>query len=141
MLALAGFMALCLLASVVDGVAARHTLRVIPPSRSWLVPTGTSIVCASLALAAWLIWQEAGVARRRHYAALRLWGWQLLAGAAWAPLLFTAHLRLAALAVLVVGGGLSLLCACRFARISPAAGALMAPNVVWLVAAGVLTIG
>jgi tryptophan-rich sensory protein len=126
---------------VVDGIAARNSLRAIPPARSWMVPTFSSVVCASLAYAAWLIWREAGVARRRHYRALRLWGWQLLVGAGWAPLLFTAHLRPAALAALTAGFALAALCAYRFWRLSRLSGMLMVPNLIWLVLACILTLG
>ncbi len=135
-----GFIGLCLLAGLVDEVAARAGLRgwflalpdgwLRPPP--WVLPAAWCMVYLSMAVAAWLIWREAGVARRRHYRALRLWGWQLLATALWVPLFFEGHDLRAAFAMLVAGGFLAAFTIWHFLALSRPAGLLMVPSVAWV---------
>ena len=73
--------------------------------------------------------------------ALRLWGWQLLLNAVWAPAFFA--LQSTALALLVVAGLLVLiaLTARAFAACRPVAAALMLPYLIWTCYAAYLTAG
>ena len=148
-----GFIGLCLLAGMVDAVAARAGLRgwfaALPdpwlrPPR-WVLPAAWSVVYLSMAVAAWLIWRVAGVARRKHYSGLRLWGWQLLVNALWVPLFFQAHDLRAAFAMLLAGGVLAVLTTVRFYALLRPAGLLMVPSVVWvaysLVLNGLIVLG
>ena len=101
LLAFVGFVGLCLLAWLADGAVAAGAVRawfaglarppLSPPL--WLFgPVRLSPIWLafdlSLGLAAWLVWRRIAIAAHRKRAALRLWGWQVLAGAAWPSLLF-----------------------------------------------------
>ncbi|RAX44528.1 tryptophan-rich sensory protein [Arthrobacter sp. AQ5-06] len=94
------------------------------------------VLYAVMAVAAWLVWRQRRLPRRR---ALRLYGLQLALNLLWPmtffglyPALGTAALwlALAVLAALILTAVLTVL---RFGPISPAAGLLMLPNVSWLV--------
>ncbi len=69
-----------------------------PPD--WAFPVAWGTLYLLMAVAAWMVWRHAGVARRGHYAALRLWGWQLLFNALWTPAFF--GLRSPGLALVVI---------------------------------------
>lgn len=91
---------------------------------------------AAMAVAAWLVWRQRRLPRRR---ALTLYGLQLTLNLLWPmtffglyPALGTAALWLA-LAVLAALTLTAVLTVLRFGPISPTAGVLMLPNVSWLV--------
>lgn len=140
-MALVGFVGLCLLTGAVDAMSARAgfhgwfvarlPVSLAPPA--WLFPSGWSLSAVSMAVAAWLVWCDAGVSRPRHYRALRLWGWQLLAGGLWAPVFFTGRTGalVAALGIAIAGVALVGLTMRRFWVLSKGAAFLMAPALLW----------
>ena len=90
-LALVGFIGLCLLVGVVDGsmtARAIHTWYArlhAPPGTppNWVFAPIWTALYLMIGTAAWLVWRRIGAARP-----LRLWGWQLAANALWAPFFF-----------------------------------------------------
>src|SRR5690348_8496440 len=105
MLALVGFVGLCLLVGAASGTIIAGT------DRGWYAslvrPTGTPPswvfgpvwVClyAMIGTAGWLVWRRTAAARP-----LRLWGWQPAANAFWAPAFFAFRSPLLALASSIV---------------------------------------
>jgi benzodiazapine receptor len=94
------------------------------------------VLYAAMAVAAWLVWRQRRLPRRR---ALTLYGLQLALNLLWPMTFFglysalgTAALWLA-LAVLTALTLTAVLTVLRFGPISPTAGVLMLPNVSWLV--------
>ncbi len=144
MLALVGFIGLCLLVGAVDGSI------VLATSRGWYLsltrPLGTppnwvvgliwACVYSMAGLAGWLVWRR-GIAVRP----LRLWGWQLAANALWVPAFFGLHSPPLAFAACLVLLGLVVLTIRAFAAVQPLAGWLMAPYLAWAVYAVYLTAG
>ncbi len=139
MLALAGFLGLCLLVGLSDSaitqtsvhgwfLALRHPVGTPP---NWVFPVAWSASYTLMAVAAWLVWRRAGIARRRHYRALRLWGWQLLANALWTPAFFGLHQPGLALAVIVAMDALAAATLLAFRRVDGVAAGLMAPYLAW----------
>ena len=100
-----------------------------PPN--WVFPVAWSLAYGLMAVAAWLVWRHAGIARRRHYQALRLWGWQLLANALWTPAFFGLHSPGLGLAVILAMDGLVVATLLAFRRVEGLAAALMAPYLAW----------
>jgi len=143
-LALVGFIGLCLLVAAVDGsmaVRALHyshrTLRapagVMPV---WALAPAWTVLSAMIGVAAWLVWKRLGAAP-----SLRLWGWQLAASALWAPVFFGLHspgLALGVLAVLLLLVGLTIR---TFRRFDRRAAVLMIPYAVWCLYVGYLNAG
>ena len=138
-LALAGFLGLCLLVGLSDSaitqtsvhswfLALRH-----PPGTppNWVFPVVWTASYTLMATAAWLVWREAGIARRLHYRALRLWGWQLLANALWTPAFFGLHQPGLALAIMLAMDALVAATLLAFRRVQPVAAWLMAPYLAW----------
>ena len=136
---LVGFLGVCLAVGATAGVLtvgpallwyaslARPVLS--PPN--WVFGPVWSVMYGAMAVAAWMIWREPGMPRKRR-AALTLWGVQLALNASWSPVYFGLHLLGAGLAVI-----LALLVAVaatswRFYRLDPKAGWLMAPYVAWV---------
>ncbi len=138
-LALAGFLGLCLLVGLSDSaitqtsvhgwfVALRHPAGTPP---NWVFPVAWGVSYTLMAVAAWLVWRRAGIARRAHYRALRLWGWQLLANALWTPAFFGLHQPGLALGVIVAMDALVLATLLAFRRVEALAAGLMAPYLAW----------
>ena len=139
MLALAGFLGLCLLVGLSDSaitqtsvhgwfLALRHPAGTPP---NWVFPVAWSASYTLMAVAAWLVWRRAGIARRRHYQALRLWGWQLLANALWTPAFFGLHRPGLALAVILAMDALVAATLLAFRKVDRVAAGLMAPYLAW----------
>ncbi len=96
-MALVGFVGLALLVGAVDGTLTAAG------AGSWYLsltaPPGTppaavfgpvwTLLYLLMGTAAWLVWRQPRPAGKR--AALRLWGWQLLLNAGWAPAFFRLH--------------------------------------------------
>lgn len=134
MLALVGFIGLCLLVGLVGGSMTEHALphwyRFLraPPGTppDWVFAPVWLVLYVLMGVAGWLVWKRIGAGTT-----LRLWGWQLAANALWAPAFFGLHnmaLALAMLAVLVPLIGLTV---GRFHRINRMAAALLAPSLAW----------
>lgn len=139
-LALIGFLGLCLLVGVADAAITETSVHswypalVAPPGKppNWVFPVVWTTLYVMMAVAAWLVWRHAGVARRRHYQALRLWGWQLLVNALWTPAFFGLHnpgLALGVILALLVLLGLTIRV---FLRVDRLAAALLAPYFLWV---------
>jgi tryptophan-rich sensory protein len=135
MLALVGFVGLCLLVGVADAALAPAALRAWYPSLTrppgtppeWVFSAIWGVLYAALGVAGWLVWRRAGTGR-----ALRLWGWQLGANALWAPAFFGLRnppLGLAVLVVLLVLVGLTIR---RFVRVDRLAAGLLVPYFAWI---------
>jgi benzodiazapine receptor len=143
-LALVGFVGLCLLVGAAGGTIVAGT------SWSWFLslarPPGMvpawlfAPVCASLyamiGVAGWLAWRRSIFARP-----LRLWGWQLAANAFWVPAFFGLHSPPLALAVSVVLLALIAFTVRTFAALNAMAAWLMAPYLAWTGYATYLTAG
>lgn len=143
-LALVGFVGLCLLVAAADGSLVAGT-----PHRWYLSlerPAGTPPnwvfvpVWAGLytlvGVAGWLAWRRTTATRP-----LRLWGWQLAANACWTPAFFALHSPPLAFAVSLVLLVLIVLTMQVFLRMRPLAAWLMAPYLVWTGYATYLTAG
>jgi tryptophan-rich sensory protein len=129
-----GFVGLCLLAGAADAGLVTHAARTWYPSVAH--PPGTPpilvfpCVWAGLAvttgIAGWLVWRKSGASHP-----LRLWGWQLAAGAAWPPAFFGIHNP--ALGLAVTAAVAVLLCATvhSFVRSHRFAAGLMFPCIAW----------
>ena len=106
-----------------------------PPD--WLFPVAWAIIYVLLGLAAATVLNARGA--RGRWPAVALFAVEIVALAAWQPLFFGAHRIAAALGLigflLVCGIATTLL----FGRVRPGAAWLMAPLLVWVSFAGVLT--
>jgi benzodiazapine receptor len=149
MLALVGFVGLCLLVGAADAAFVRNGglawyLSLTPPpgtppnwlfAPAWMAPAWMALYLA-IGTAAWLVWRRVGAG-----AALRLWGWQIAAIAFWTPAFFGLHQFALALGVNLVLLALVTLTTRAFARLVPAAGLLMLPCLGWAAYAAYLTAG
>jgi len=143
-LALVGFVGLCLLvgaadtAFVRDGGLAWYLSLTAPPGTppTWLFAPAWMALYLAIGTAAWLVWRRVGAG-----AALRLWGWQIAANAFWTPAFFGLHQFALALGVNLVLLALVALTTRAFARLVPAAGWLMLPCLGWTAYAAYLTAG
>jgi tryptophan-rich sensory protein len=97
-----------------------------PPA--WLIVPAWAALSLPSGLAAWLAWR-----RPDHRRALLLWGWHLLACAAWMQLL----LGLRAPALTALAG----LAAASLARVRRVAGLLLLPTLAWTCYATYVTAG
>ena len=133
-LALVGFVGLCLLVAAADGSivagAARgwHLSLNRPPGTppNWVFAAVWTALYAMIGLAGWLVWRRTVGTR-----ALRLWGWQLAANAFWTPAFFALHSPPLAFAICLVLLGLIALTLRAFLPLRPAAAWLMAPYLAW----------
>ena len=80
---------------------------------------------SAVGVAAWLVWRRIDVGAERKRAALRLWGWQLLANSLWYPAFFGLHSPALGLLVAAFLLAATLLVIRRFAPLQPAAALLM----------------
>ena len=144
LLALVGFVGLCLLVGAAGGAITSGGLQgwylslSRPPGTppAWVFGPVWTGLYVTIGVAGWLVWRRAGAA-----ASLRLWGWQLLLNALWAPAFFGLRSTLAGLVVLVPLLGLVLLTVRAFARIDGRAAALLLPYAAWTGFAAYLNAG
>ncbi len=143
-LALIGFVGLCLLAGAVGG---SMTMRAIP---HWYVvlraPPGTppnwvfapvwATLYVMIGVAGWLVWRRLGAAPP-----LRLWGWQLAANALWAPAFFGLQSPAFAMGVMIVLLLLVALTIRAFRPVNRVAALLMIPYAAWCLYAAYLNAG
>jgi benzodiazapine receptor len=143
-LALVGFVGLCLLVGAADGALIAGAPRgwylslIRPPGTppDWLFGPVWTVLYAMIGLAGWLVWRRTTTAWP-----LRLWGWQLAANALWTPAFFALHSPPLALAVCLVLLALIVLTIRSFARLRRSAAWLMAPYLAWTCYATYLTAG
>lgn len=146
LLALAGFIGLCLLAGGLGGwvtaanVKTWYPTLLRPPGTppDWVFGPVWTTLYVLMGTAAWRIWRHAAPGRPM---ALRLWFAQLLANALWTPVFFGAH-RLG-LALLVILGLLALIgtTIAVFRRLDTLAAGLLVPYGLWTCYATYLNAG
>jgi translocator protein len=105
-----------------------------PPA--WLFSPVWTLLYAAMAVAAWLVWRERGIAGARG--ALALYVLQLGVNALWSWLFFAWRLGALALADIVVLIGLVIAMLLAFWRVRPLAGALLVPYLAWVAFAALL---
>lgn len=143
-LALVGFIGLCLLVDAVSGTMAAHALprwyaRLNAPPGTppyWLFASTWTALYVMVGIAGWLVWKQHGASRP-----LRLWGWQLAANALWAPAFFAVHspgLALGVMAVMLILIGLTIR---AFRSIRQASAMLMLPYGAWCLYGAYLNAG
>jgi tryptophan-rich sensory protein len=143
-LALAGFVGLCLLVGLADGsivggvpgawYASLHRPFGTPPH--WVFVGVWAALYVMIGVAGWLVWRRSASA-----GPLRLWGWQLAADACWTPAFFALRSPPLAFAVCLVLLALIARTMFSFWRVRPPAGWLMAPYLMWNCFATYLTAG
>lgn len=144
MLALVGFVGLCLLVGAADGAIAAGPARgwylslIQPPGTppNWLFGPVWTGLYVLIGVAAWLVWRRSTATRP-----LRLWGWQLAANALWTPAFFAMHSPPLALAVCLVMLVLIAVTIRSFGWVRPSAAWLMTPYLAWTGYATYLTAG
>lgn len=143
-LALVGFVGLCLLVGLVAGTLTAHAvphwyagLHAPPgtPPNAVFAPVWTALY-VMIGTAGWLAWQRQGASR-----SLRLWGWQLAANAVWAPAFFGLHSPRIAMGVMVVMLVLVVLTIRAFRPVHRIAAILMLPYLAWSLYAAYLNAG
>ncbi len=144
LLALVGFVGLCLLVGLAEGGVTATSLGtwylalnrppLTPPN--WLFAPVWLTLYVLIGIAGWLVWRRAGAARP-----IRLWGWQLLANALWTPAFFGLHRTDLALLVIAAMLVLTIETIRLFARISRPAALLMLPYLAWTGFAAYLNAG
>ncbi len=101
-----------------------------PPD--WLFGPVWAALYPMIGVSAWLVWRRIDRALEAKRAALRLWGWQLLANAVWPPLFFglqSPALGLVGIVALWTSIALTLR---AFWPLSRPAAALLVPYLAWV---------
>ncbi len=131
-LALAGFILVTFCAPALgafsmpgDWYAALHKPSWNPPS--WLFGPVWTLLYTLMAVAAWLVWRKVGFARP-----LGLYFIQLALNAAWTPTFFGAHAIGWALLIIIAMWILILATLLSFRSVSPLAGWLLVPYLLWV---------
>ena len=109
-----------------------------PPG--WLFPVAWTILYILMGVASYLVWQTTGSPRLRQQA-LRLYGLQLVVNFVWPLLFFNLQWYVVAFLWLVLLWVLILLTLLAFRRLSPVAGWLLVPYLLWVTFAGYLNLG
>lgn len=138
-----GFVGLCLLVGAADTAVATRALHgwylslnrpsATPPG--WLYPVAWGVLYPLVGFAAWLVWRRPG-----QEAAVRLWGWHLLAAALWPcclALRWTGPGALLTLLALTLGAATAL----AFVRTLRISGVLLLPHLAWTCYATYVTAG
>lgn len=134
---LAGWIVVCFAASAAGAIASIQTRsfysQLIQPSWAppgWLFGPVWTVLYALMAIAAWLVWRYGGF--RTHRLALSLFLLQLVFNALWSWLFFAWHLGVWAFADIVLLWILIVATLVSFWRVSPLAGALLVPYLMWV---------
>ena len=109
-----------------------------PPG--WLFPVVWTILYTLMGIASYLVWQTTGSPRLRERA-LRLYAAQLAVNFVWPLFFFNLEWYLFAFIWLVLLWVLVLLTWLSFRRLSPVAGWLLVPYLLWVTFAGYLNLG
>lgn len=142
-------MGLCLLVWAANGAVTASSVRgwyqtlqrppLSPPD--WLFGPVWTVLYVTIGVSAWLVWRRIDVAVHRKRAALRVWGWQLLANALWPAAFFGLNSPALGLGVILVLW-LSIAATMRaFWPLQRAAAALLVPYLAWISFASYLNIG
>ncbi|HET6183257.1 MAG TPA: TspO/MBR family protein [Acetobacteraceae bacterium] len=136
MMALVGFLGLCLLLGIANAALVSHATRAWYlglthpagglPDWAYRPVWGVTYFCSGCG--AWLVWCRG---RMSAAPALRLWAWNLAVAAARGAALFGAHSLAATLLLAVVGALLLVAIVLRFRRQSALAAWLMVPPLLW----------
>jgi tryptophan-rich sensory protein len=143
-LALVGFIGLCLLVGAADGAIVGASLRTWylslnqPPGTppNWAFIAAWTSIYVMIGVAAWLVWRRDGAGWP-----LRVWGWQLLLNALWSPAFFGLHNTLIGLLIAVPLLVMVLATTLVFFRVSRLAGYVMLPYAGWSLYATYLNAG
>jgi tryptophan-rich sensory protein len=143
-LALVGFVGLCLLVGAVAGTVTTGAVRgwylslSRPPGTppTWIFAPVWTALYVMIGVAGWLVWRRCGAA-----GPLRLWGWQLAANALWTPAFFGLHSPALAMLVVVVMLVLLGLTIRAFLGVHRAAAGLLLPYLAWSSFAAYLNAG
>ena len=109
-----------------------------PPQ--WLFPVAWTALYLMMGTASYLVWvSDASPARKER--ALTVYGFSLAVNFLWPILFFTMQAWLPAFFLLLVLLALVAVSAMRFSAITPPAGKLLIPYLLWLVFAGYLNLG
>ncbi len=149
LLALIGFVGLSLLVWAANGAItagstpAWYWSLTAPPGTPpvWLFAPVWTALYPVMGVAAWLVWRRIDVGAERKRAALRSWGWQLLANSLWSPAFFGLHRPGLSLVVIVLLLVSILLAIRRFVPLQPVAAVLMLPYALWVGYAAYLNAG
>ncbi len=142
--ALVGFIGLGLLVGLADGAATAQAVHgwylslAAPPGRppNWVFAPVWSLLYVLIGVSGWLLWRRVGTRPP-----LRLWGWQLLVNALWAPAFFGLRSPAAGLVVLLPLLALIGLTILAAGRVDRRAAVLLLPYAVWTCYATYLNIG
>ncbi len=143
-LALVGFVGLCLLVGAASGAITQTSVRAWyvalnqPPGTPpiWVFAPVWGVLYVLMGVAGWLVWRQVGAGPT-----LRLWGWQLLCNAFWTPAFFGARSPLLGLIVIAVLEVLVIATTRIFLRVNRPAGILMLPYLGWVLYAACLNFG
>ncbi|MGE0419898.1 MAG: TspO/MBR family protein [Acetobacteraceae bacterium] len=143
-LALIGFVGLCLLVGAAGGSITADAVRTWYPTLTapvgkppnWVFAPVWTALYVMMGVSAWLVWRRQGGGR-----ALRLWGWQLAANAVWTPAFFGLQSPRIAFGVIVVLLVLLGLTVRAFAAIDRRAAWLLLPYLGWTLFATYLNAG
>ena len=146
---MAGFLGLCLLVLVANGAVTAGSVQGWyrelrrPPGTppNWVFGPVWTVLYVLIGVSAWLVWRRVDVAMHRKRAALRMWGWQLLANALWPAAFFGLHslgLGMAVIAAMVVMIGLTMR---AFWPLQRGAALLLTPYLAWVCYAAYLNAG
>jgi translocator protein len=135
MLVLFGFLLITFAVAGISGASTSGSVRgwyltISKPSwnpPSWVFGPVWTALYAMMAVAAWLVWRQAGWS-----SALLLFGIQLALNAAWSPLFFGLHRIDLALADIVLMWAAIVATTVAFWKVTPFAGWLFVPYLLWV---------
>ena len=116
-------------AELAAGSLAAWYLSLTPPPGtvpSWVFAPVWAALDVLIGLAGWRVWRHAGAS-----APLRLWGWQLLLNALWAPAFFGLHSTAGGLIAILALWPPLVLTVRAFLKVDRVAGVLMLPYAGW----------
>ncbi len=149
LLALIGFVGLCLLVWAANGAVTASTVKGWyqtlrrPPGAppDWLFAPVWTVLYVMIGVSAWLVWRRVDVAMHRKRAALRTWGWQLALNALWPPAFFGFQSLGAGMAVIVLLLASIVLTIRAFWPLQRGASLLLLPYLAWVCFATYLNAG
>ncbi len=111
----------------------------LPPD--WVFGPVWTVLYVTIGVSAWLVWRRVDVAAHRKRAALRIWGWQLLANALWPAAFFGLGRPGLGVAVIVLLWGSIVTTVRVFWPLQRGAAVLLLPYLGWVTFATYLNFG